>query len=67
MLQMRLPRGHTNFMMLTRTEDSFPVLTHHRAADHGHCSAYLADFAVDPYFRSFNRESGFGGMRKGEV
>jgi hypothetical protein len=52
MLQMRLSRRNVNFVMLTRTEDSLPVLTRHNAADHRHGLAYLAHFAVDPYFCS---------------
>jgi hypothetical protein len=52
MQQMRLLRWHTNFMVLTRAEDSLAILTHHRATNHSHGSAYLTDLTVNSYFSS---------------
>jgi hypothetical protein len=67
MPHMRLSRRNTNLVMFTCTENSLAVLTHHRAADHSHCSAYLADFALDPYFRPFNHPVRFVGMGEGKL
>ena len=44
---MLLLSRNTNFVMLARTVDGLAVLTHHRAADHGHCAANLHNFAVE--------------------